>query len=412
MKEEIANFSEKISKGLGKPEQKLLSNMLYGISAAESCVLTEIGRALHEPIKLKKTEERLARGLRDFDSDDTLLRNFEPLAKEKLGANPVFVLDESDLIKPYGKAFEGLATVRDGSRDELENGYWTLEVAALTDETKTPISLYDRVYSSIEAGFISQNDELFKALRYIREAYGQQGIRTLDRGFDRKIVYEYFLKADEEFIIRADKQRHVIHKGITRNILEVANSYKGKYRMDFTGKKGEKLECKLSVIPIRLPAHPSYSLNMIVIYGLGKEPMMLVTNLPETDKRLANTVAKVYLMRWRIEEHFRFKKQQFGLEGFRVRSLKAIRTLHRLVMLLSGFVGLLADKHESSMFVAQLIHIARRINRARKYWNYAIADGITALLRLSRTGLSARLRPKPKLFRPAQLAFSGWGVLG
>jgi hypothetical protein len=412
MKEEIVTFSEKISKGLGKPEQKLVSNMLYGISAAESCVLTEIGRALHEEIKLKKTEERLARGLRNFDDSDTLLRNFEPLAKAKLGNVPVFAVDISDLTKPYGQAFEGLAKVHDGSTGELENGYWTLEIAALTDETKTPISLYDRVYSTMEDGFMSQNDELFKALRYIRKSYGQQGIRTLDRGFDSNIVYEYFLKAGEDFIIRADKQRHVTHKGKTRNILAVANSYKGKYRMDFTGKKGEKLECKLSVIPIRLPAHPSYSLNMIVVYGLGKEPMMLVTNLPETDKRLANTVAKVYLMRWRVEEHFRFKKQQFALEGFRVRSLKAIRTLHRLVMLLSGFVGLLADKHESSMFVAQLIHIARRINRSRKYWNYAIADGIAALLRLSRTGLRARLKPKPKLFRPTQLLISGWCVLG
>jgi hypothetical protein len=26
-------------------------------------------------------------------------------------------------------------------------------------------------------------------------------------------------------------------------------------------------------------------------------------------------------MRWRIEEHFRFKKQEYGLENFRVRFL-------------------------------------------------------------------------------------------
>ena len=81
-------------------------------------------------------------------------------------------------------------------------------------------------------------------------------------------------------------------------------------------------------------------------------------------------------------------------------------------MLLSGFNGLLADKRDSSMFVAELVHIANRINKSRKYWNYAVADGIFALVRLSRTGLRALLRPKPKIFRPEQTAFLGWSVLG
>lgn len=412
MKEEIVKFSQKITNGLGRPEQRLVNNMLYGISASESCVLSEIGRTLHEEIKLKKTVERLARGLRDFDGCEVLQQNFEPLAKAKLGEEPVFVVDGSDMTKPYGKAFEGLARVHDGSTGELENGYWTLEIAALTAETHTPISLYDRVYSTIEDGFVSQNDELFKALRYIRKTYGTKGIRTLDRGYDSNLIYEFFLKENEHFIIRADKQRNVTHKGKTRNILDVANSYKGKYRMDFTAKDGKKQECKLSVIPISLPKYPSYSLNLIAVHGLGKEPMMLVTNLPEHDKRLADTVAKVYLMRWRIEEHFRFKKQQFGLEGFRVRSLNAIRTIHRIATLLSGFVGLLADAHDSSMFAVELVHISCRINHTRKYWNYAIADGIATLLRLSHTGLRAFFCPKPKFFRPSQIVIPGWCVLG
>ncbi|NLL06760.1 MAG: transposase, partial [Clostridiaceae bacterium] len=62
-------------------------------------------------------------------------------------------------------------------------------------------------------------------------------------------------------------------------------------------------------------------LNMIVVYGFGETPMMLISNIKSSDKRLPVVVTKVYLMRWRIKEYYRFKKQQFGFEDFRVQSL-------------------------------------------------------------------------------------------
>ena len=99
-------------------------------------------------------------------------------------------------------------------------------------------------------------------------------------------------------------------------------------------------------------------LHLIVVYGFGKEPMLLLTNLERDDKRLSNTIVKVYLMRWRIEEYFRFKKQQYALEDFRVRSLRSIRTLHRIVTLLAGLIGILSDQREESVFVTELIEIS------------------------------------------------------
>ena len=69
LKREISGFCEKISEGLGKPKQKLVNDVVFGVAAAQSCLLSEIARGLNEKIALKKTIERLGR--------DTLRRVWE-----------------------------------------------------------------------------------------------------------------------------------------------------------------------------------------------------------------------------------------------------------------------------------------------------------------------------------------------
>jgi len=410
LKREIFNFSKKICTGLKRPEEKLISNLLYGIAESGSCHLSKIGRALKEPILLKKTIERLSRGLRDFTMDDQqkLLDNYTQKIQKNIDNRTVYVIDLSEMTKPYSEKLEGLALVRDGSTGELEKGYWTFEVAALTAGTKTPLPVYDRVYSAVEDSFISEGDEVLRGLRYVSHTFGRQGIRALDRGFDALTYYEYFLKARELFIIRAKKNRDVRFKSETKNILEVANLFKGKYRIDFKDKKGNPISCKIAVIPVSLPKHPNVPLHLIAVYGFGKEPMLLMTNLQRDDKRLANTIVKVYLMRWRIEEYFRFKKQQYALEDFRVRSLNAIRTLHRVVTLLTGLIGLLSDQRNESVFVMELIEISKRIYRPkkgkanRKFLHYAIGDAFFFILRRCSVGISSFLK-RPQL--DSQLSF-------
>ena len=69
---EKRNFAvfKKVCKGIARLEQKLVSNLLYGIAESGSCHLSKIGQALKEKITLKKTIERLSRGLRDFSAED------------------------------------------------------------------------------------------------------------------------------------------------------------------------------------------------------------------------------------------------------------------------------------------------------------------------------------------------------
>lgn len=54
MKRDLANFSQKISKGLKRPESKFILQMLYGILAGNKVHLSGIARSLNEKITLKK----------------------------------------------------------------------------------------------------------------------------------------------------------------------------------------------------------------------------------------------------------------------------------------------------------------------------------------------------------------------
>lgn len=59
----IVKFSGELSKGLPKVSRRFISEMVYGVKASQSVVLTKIARTLEEPISIKKVEERLSRQL-------------------------------------------------------------------------------------------------------------------------------------------------------------------------------------------------------------------------------------------------------------------------------------------------------------------------------------------------------------
>lgn len=59
----IGEFSGEVSAGLPKTARRFISEMLYGIQASQSVVLTKVARTLEERVSIKKVEERLSRQL-------------------------------------------------------------------------------------------------------------------------------------------------------------------------------------------------------------------------------------------------------------------------------------------------------------------------------------------------------------
>ena len=398
MKRDFTNFSLRISKGLKRPQEKFVHQMIYGILAGNKLHLSEIARALKESITLKKTIDRLSKNLHAFDGKDSVMHNYLGLVRQQVKDDyAVIIIDNSDIVKPASTKPEALSEIRDGSTGEITQGYLTIEAAVLSEKGKMPLPVYEKVFSAAENGFISETQENLCCLRSLTENSSSRCVRTLDRGFDANEYYRYFLKHGERFVIRAKKNRNVIYGGQTCNIMDVALRYKGAYRMDFKDKKGRTIRCKMSCIPVRLCEFPSRELVLAVVYGFGEEPMLLLSSLKmQEKKKLCHIITKVYLLRWRIEEYFRFKKQQFELEDLRVMSLQSIRNLNLLAMLTVGYISLATSVHKDSIFLAEIKECSKRIYGMPQFVYYAIGYALERVLSMSRSGISSFLPPRVK----------------
>ena len=98
------------------------------------------------------------------------------------------------------------------------------------------------------------------------------------------------------------------------------------HKFSYKNKTDHKFNCKIGMTQVTLPNLGNMKLNLEVCKGLD-DNLVLYTNLDETIENIAVRVVKAYLMRWRIEDFYKFKKEAFDFEDFRVRSLKAIQSL-------------------------------------------------------------------------------------
>ncbi len=127
-----------------------------------------------------------------------------------------------------------------------------------------------------------------------------------------------------------------------------------------------------------------------VVYGFGKTPMMLLTNLKSSEKKkLSLLVTKVYLMRWRIEEYFKFKKQQFDFEDIRVWSLKSIRKFNLIVTIAVGYISIMTSEKSDCIFFKELKECSKRIYDIPKFIYYAIDYAIENILVKTKVGIQS-----------------------
>jgi len=134
-----------------------------------------------------------------------------------------------------------------------------------------------------------------------------------------------------------------------------------------------------------------------------KQPIPVYSHIYSTSEEeyvSNNTITKVYLMRWRIEEYYKFKKQGFGFEKFLVRSLKSIRNLDLLLTVTIGYMGVLSEKINDNMEVMEVIEASKRLYGLAKFTFYAISDGLASIFAKSYLGIRSffqRLKPSLQL---------------
>lgn len=393
-KREIINFSNKLTYGLAKPQCKFVMDMMFGLSRGQSLLLSDIARSLDENIHLRYTIERLSSHLENMkDHDIAILRNnYNQLVLKNIDKDPLVLLDDSEIIKKYGKKFEDLCMVKDASslKEDIYPGYHICEATVVTKNQKQPISLYSHIYSSESSEFKSMNDETLKSIEYVKSVIKERCIFVCDRGYDANIYYDYFMNRNEnkdDFVIRLKENRTLLFKGKARKVGEMVKRRKGKIKMKMYFSKGNR-EVYVSHTRVELPTHKGKTLYLVIVYGLSEEkPMILLTNKTIRSKKEVHKIVRAYMSRWRIEENFRFKKQQYGLENMRVRRLKAINIMNMLLMMHIGHIGMLAEKVDKKLLVIKMIERGKSIKGKSYLWYYQISRGMKEILKYAHKGI-------------------------
>ena len=393
MKRDIVNFSKKICKDSDKPETKFVTEMIYGISKSKDILLSSIAGSLDERTKKINIIDRLSDNLSN-DLDEKIDKNYCEIVMNSLGDNPIFLIDDSDIIKPTGQKFEDLGIVRDGSSKDkkYEKGYHHTEIVGLTQNMKQPISIFSKVHSSTSKDYISANAVTFEGLNKVVNMLEERKIKGTfvhDRGYDNNEIFNYYFEKQQYFVIRLKENRKVYLNHKWYKITTIRDSRKGKIKMNIMF-QGETKECYVSVLKVQITAKKKW-INLVIVYGLGETPMMLASNIPVKNKEDVIKIARCYINRWRIEEYFKFKKQEYNWENFRVRSLKSINNLNMLLTYTIGLVGLLSEKINKREFVNKIIKESKSLKEQVCLWFYQIARGIYNILKMAKNKKNKRI---------------------
>ena len=399
LKREILSFSNKISKHLSKPDRKFAADMTYGILAGGSCLLTDIVDHLHEKTKKVNVVERftkhLAKGI-----PEVAVNSYLSLVRTMAPSDPVIFIDDSDVVKPEGRHFECLGLVRDGSKSTdtknvYEKGYHVTEACVLTNNNH-PVSIFSRIHSSKEKEFTSVNDITFSAMER-GAALFEKATFVMDRGYDDN---KMFLKLDDlkqDYVIRLTAKRKLYFHGKWIPATQLRDQRKGKIKTSLVY-KGKSHDAYLSHVKVQITASRK-DIYLVLVYGITKHPMMLVTNKEIRSREDVIKVAKTYFSRWCIEEYFRCKKQMFQFENFRVRKLIAINVLNFYITLCMAFLAHISMKSESNALKVSILQKADPVKEKVHFCYYRLAKGVSGILSYAKEGIRLWFRTKRPAYR-------------
>ena len=332
---QMVRFSGEVSVGMSKPARRFIAEAIYGIQARQSVLLSEIARSLNEEIRLKKTETRLSNEIGRWGLGERVERNVLRLGARRIGMDTLLVVDLSDIMKRYGRRMEYLGRVRDGSRKEIGNGYETLQVVGTELDGVHITPLIHRLYSSGAPGFVSENEEIVRAVRDVSREVGDRGIYVIDRGGDRRKLYYPLLGAGRRFIIRLVGVRFLEYRGKLVSTRELGT------------------RC------------PMYHADRVV--------------------REEGEMEKSYhIKRWQVEETIRCMKQSYNIENVRLLTYERLRNMMVLVLCAMYFAAVhLGDSVKLAALAYHALRASKRLFGIPNFRYYAVADGIRRLLERS-----------------------------
>jgi hypothetical protein len=332
-----------------------------GIVAAQSPVLTEVARGAPRTAEtIWSIAKRLYRFVwnKRFSHRD-LLKGLYGVAQCAVARHApprlLVALDPVNFEKPYTRKSEGVSTVRKstppGERGQkrLTSGYPAMTATVVN--LPEPVVTYANWFSYRTADFVSENREIYRAIRITRALFPAIPIRFVgDAGLDDQKMFAWVARANAEFIFRSCHERRieVYNDRLDRWEEELLSDLVAtvplllKLQVKFThARRVRTVEMALGWFKIRL-LDTHQVLWVLVAHEKNTDPnddLVLITNVPIDTARDAETVYTEWRYRPQVEHTYRFDQEDgLDVEDMRVRTMERMRRVFVLVLLAALFV--------------------------------------------------------------------------
>lgn len=375
-------FVSNLAENLSKPLSKFIRDLLCGILFSDDLILTNLASKIPHKSTITAIAKRLRRHLA---SERFILKAilfaYLTIVRRKIDSDSLFIVDLTDIAKPYAKKMENIALVRDGDKKQLVTGYWCFEAYVLDkDKIIWPVLLWP--YSLEAEGQLSENEQIIRLLSLLDEFFGEGfGLFVFDRGFDRLTLIEPFLASKRHFIIRQRGDRTVVLANgvhiILGNLVEHLFAQTGSWLV----------HSKLHLPNLRKPLY-------VVAYQRPgcDEPLILLSDMVAENFELALRIRSSYARRWDCETSIQFLKSRMGLERFAVRRYRSMQRLVFLASLAMGFLSFLQSRCKN---IPE--HLTNRLRYSREpkgFWFYRLLIALSeAFCRRGKMSLWAWCKP-------------------
>lgn len=351
---------------------------VQGILSSQSPVVTHMARGVvREEETIWPAAKRFYRFVANkrFSHRD-LLKGLYGLAQsivaEQQPSYLVVAVDPVNFEKPYTEALEGVSTVMKatppppkGQKKRLTPGYPA--ITATVVNLAEPVLTYANWFSYLTADFVSENREIYRAIRITRALFPALSLRFVgDAGLDDQKIFHQMALVHADFTIRACHNRwvEVYNDRLDRWEPELLDDVTAsvplplKFRVSFThARKVRRVDIELGWLMLRLPDTQQVLWALVAHDPDYNRDLVLLTNIPVRTAAEAKAVYTEWRYRPQIEHTYRFD-QEAGLdvEDMRVQTLERMRRLFVLVLLAALFVY-----HVAHTWPQQMVLWVRRL---------------------------------------------------
>jgi len=336
--------------------------MVQGIVASESPLVTQIARGAREAeqtvLMNSKRGYRLLANKRL--SHRLFLKGLYGIAQRTVAhqtprvSRVVVAIDPVNFEKPYTKQLEGVSTVRKSTPPDLDGkarltrGYPA--ITATIVNTAQPAISYANWFSYRTADFVSQNREVYRAVRITRALFSRQILRFVtDSEMDDQKFFAQVAQVNGEFVTRVKHPERIVEvynvrtqawERTTLGAAAVRVFLEETRQVAFThAGKTRRVTLRFGRLACRLPDTQQAVWVLVVHSPTREDDVLLITNVPLTSRRLMRQVYDDWRLRGRVEHGYRFDQEQgLDVEDMRVQKLERMRRLFVLVLLATQFV--------------------------------------------------------------------------